>query len=432
MRRLGWVLAIASLLCAGLAIAAPSPAQARDLYESDDGEFRLTLRSALKGSWILSYPYLDDPLREEAFGGAGLFRLRFELGAQLTEYLTAQIAYEHRSLASSTAGLGAAVLPPGQSPPFRLAPLDWVIVDGSPNYLHRHEIDRAFLSLHLPFAELTVGRQAIGLGRGVLFSAIDVFSAFGPNEVDREWRRGVDAVHLELRIPDLEALSGDVIAVFGNVESGDLESYSVLGRLRAVVGDADGELIVGRRGEDTMVGGALSATVGDAEVHGELALFGTDGAGIDGGIFGTRGVVAKGLLGGSYMIDVFRGVRVVLEYHYSGFGVENVSQDSSILLDAAYVSRALRGHSQTLGRHTLALSLSTDLADDLSLALVYFQSPTDGSGLMAPALSWVPLDMLSIAFNVLLPWGTSPSAGIPRSEWGSSPFTVFLQARIYD
>jgi len=140
--------------------------------------------------------------------------------------------------------------------------------------------------------------------RGVLFSAIDVFSAFGPNEVDREWRRGVDAVHLELRIPGLDALSGDVIAVFGNIESGELESYSVLGRLRAVVGDADGELIVGRRGEDTMVGGALSATVGDAEVHGELALFGTDGAGIDGGLFGTRGVVAKGLLGGADDLSV--------------------------------------------------------------------------------------------------------------------------------
>ncbi len=416
MRALCGALALL-LVCAALS---PPSAAARDLFESDDGEYRLTLRSALKGSWILSYPYLDDPLRDDVAGGAGLFRLRFELGAQLTEYLTAQIAYEHRSLATSTAGLGAAVLPPGESPPFRLAPLDWVIVDGSPNYLHRHEIDRAFLSLHLPFAELTVGRQAIGLGRGVLFSAIDVFSAFGPNEVDREWRRGVDAVHLELRIPDLESLSGDVIAVFGNVESGDLESYSVLGRLRAVVGDVDGELIVGRRGEDTMVGGALSATVGDAEVHGELALF------------GTRGVVAKGLLGGSYMIDLLRGIRVVLEYHYSGFGVENVSRDASILFDAAYVSRALRGHSQTLGRHTLALSLSTDLADDLSLALAYFQSPTDGSGLIAPALSWVPLDMLSIAFNLLFPWGTAPEGGVPRSEWGSSPFTIFLQARIYD
>lgn len=406
-------------------------AEARDLFESDDGEFRLTLRSSLKGSWLLSFPQ-DDVLLDTSVGGAALFRLRFELGAQLTEFLTLQIAYEHRALGTSSSGLGGSVLPPTQPPPFRLAALDWVIVDGAPNFVHRHELDRFNAALHFDFMELTVGRQAIGIGRGLLFSAIDVFAPFSPNEVDREWRRGVDAVHLELRIPELEVLSADVFAVFGNVESGELSSWSLLGRVRAVVGDVDGELVVGRRGADGMVGGALSATVGDAELHGEFALFGTDGAGVDGGFLGTRGVVAKGVLGGSYMIDLLRGIRVVLEYHYSGFGVENVGRDARILFDAAYQLRALGGHSQTLGRHTLALALSTDLEDDLSLSISYFQSPTDGSGLVAPGFTWVASDLLTLVLTGLLPWGTSPSGGVPRSEWGSAPFTVFLQARLYD
>src|SRR5690606_37284546 len=131
-----------------------------------------------------------------------LFRLRFELNATLTRHLTAQVAYEHRARASSGAAIGAGVLPPNALAPFRLAPLDWAIVDHGP-YSHRHELDRAFASLHLAFLELTVGRQAIGLGRGVLFSAIDLFAPFSPTEVDREWRRGVDAVHAEVRIPEL-------------------------------------------------------------------------------------------------------------------------------------------------------------------------------------------------------------------------------------
>jgi hypothetical protein len=424
----------AGVLAAPIALAlalAPTSAEARDLFESDDGEFSLTLRSSLKGSWLLSVPQ-DDALLDESVGGAALFRLRFEMGAQLTEFLTAQIAYEHRALASSAAGLGGAVLPASQSPPFRLAALDWVIVDGAPDYTHRHELDRFFVALHFDFMELTVGRQAIGLGRGMLFSAIDVFAPFSPAEVDREWRRGVDAIHLELHIPELPALSGDVIAVFGNVERGSLESWSVLGRLRAVVEDVDAELIVGQRNGDNVVGGALSATVGDAEVHGELALFGTNGVGVDGGLFGTRSVVAKGLLGGSYNIDVLRGIRVVLEYHYSGFGVENVSRDPSILFDSAYQLRALGGLSQTLGRHTLGLAISTELADDLSMTISYFQSPVDGSGMVAPGFTWVASDMLSLVLNGLLPWGTSPMGGTPRSEWGSAPFTFFLQARLYD
>ena len=426
-------LALALGLGLGLTLGAWSPgrAHARDLFESDDGEFRLTLRSSFKGSWLLTFPQ-DDPLLDDQVGGSALFRLRFELGARLTEYLSSQIAYEHRALATSSAGLGAAVLPAASAPAFRLTALDWVVVDGAPNFVHRHEIDRAYLSLHLPFMELTVGRQAIGLGRGQLFSAIDMFAPFAPAEVDREWRRGVDAVHLELRVPGLSALSADFFAVFGNIDSGELQTWSMLGRVRAVVGDVDGELVVGRRGDDNMVGGALSATIGDAEFHGELSLFGTDGRGVDGGLFGTRGVVAKGVLGGSYMIDIWRGLRVVLEYHYSGFGIENVSQDASILSDPMFQMRLSRGDTQTQGRHTLALVLSTELADELSAAIAYYQSPVDGSGMVAPAMTWIASDILTMVLNVLLPWGTAPEGGVPRSEWGSAPFTIFLQARVYD
>lgn len=426
-----FAVATVALSIAALLLARPAPARARDLFESDDGEYRLTLRSSLKGSWLLSFP-ADDPMFVEEPGGAALFRLRFELGARLSEHVTAQIAYEHRALASSQRGIGIGLLPSSGPPPFRLTALDWAIVDDAPSYQHRHEIDRGFVSLHLPFLELTVGRQAIGLGRGVMFSAVDFFAPFAPAEIDREWRRGVDAVHAEVRIPELSALSADFIAVLGNVDRGELESWSMLGRLRAMVGDVDGELLIGRRGEDDVVGGALSATLGDAEVHGELALFGTGGVGVESGLFGTRGVVAKALLGASYVFDVWRGLRVVLEYHYSGFGLENVSEDASFLLDTAFQMRFVRGDSQILGRHALALSLSAELFDDLSAAMAWFQSPVDGSGMVSTGFTWVQSDTLTLLLNAIVPFGSAPSGGVPRSEWGSSPITLFLQARMYD
>ncbi|UJR85658.1 hypothetical protein [Sandaracinus amylolyticus] len=406
-------------------------AHARDLFESDDGEFRLVLRSSLKGSWLLAFP-ADDPTIDEEPGGAALFRLRFELGARLGEYLSAQVAYEHRALAASSTGIGFGLLPSAATPPFRLAALDWAIVDDAPSYAHRHELDRAFVSVHLPFLELTVGRQAIGLGRGVMFSAVDLFAPFAPAEIDREWRRGVDAVHAELRIPEISTLSGDLIAVFGSVENGELESWSLIGRLRATVGDVDGELLVGRRGEDTFVGGALSATIGDAEAHGELAFFGTDGRGVDGGLAGTRGVVMKALIGGSYVIDVWRGLRVALEYHYSGFGIEDIGARPDILADPAFQARFLRGDSQILGRHAIALALNTELTDELAVGTSWLQSPVDGSGMVLTSFTWIASDMLTLLLNGSVPFGTAPIAGIPQSEWGSSAITVFLGARIYD
>lgn len=424
IRRALAALALVTLLAA-------SPAEARDLFESEDGEYRLTLRSALKGSWLLGFPP-DDVLLDESTSGAAAFRLRFELNATLSRYFTAQVAYEHRAIGASGTAIGAGLLTPTALVPFRLAPLDWAIVDDAPDYVHRHEFDRAFVSLHLDFLELTVGRQAIGLGRGVLFSAIDLFSPFSPTEVDREWRRGVDAIHAEVRIPELTGLSADVIAVFGDVQSGDLTSWALIGRIRAVVGDVDGELILGRRDEDNVVGGAISATLGDAEVHGELAMFGTDGQGIDGGLFGTHAVVAKGLLGGSYMLDIHRGVRVVLEYHYSGFGVDRIGDDPGILFDPAFQARFVRGDSQILGRHAIALVLSAELFDDFSGAVSYLQSPVDGSGMIAPSFTWNASESITLLLNVFVPWGAAPEGGVPRSEWGSSPTTIFLQARFYD
>lgn len=422
-------LALATLTLLWLGV--PSAAQARDLFE--EGDFRLSLRSAFKSSLLLAFPPDDPILYPERPAGAGLFRLRFELSAHLGEHVTTAIAYEHRVRMQSGSTVGGGLLPSVAPVAFRLDQLDWSIVDDAPGYLHQHEIDRAYVALHFDFMELTVGRQALGLGRGVLFSAVDVFSPFSPTEVDREWRRGVDSAHLELRIPGFDALSAAVFAALGQASaSGGVSTWAVLGRLRAVIGDLDAEVILGRRGSDNMGGLSFSATVGDAEIHGEGALFGTDGLGVDHGFLGTRAVVAKGLLGASYNIDVGTGLRVVLEYHYSGFGAADVAHAPGILADPFFQARLMRGDSQILGQHALALALSYDLFEDLAGTLAYIQSPVDGSGMVAGTFVWTQSDAVTLVLNVFAPWGSAPQDGIPHSEWGASPVTIFVQARFYD
>src|SRR5690606_14011810 len=100
--------------------------------------------------------------------------------------------------------------------------------------------------------------------------------------------------------------------------------------------------------------------------------------------------------------------------------------------DPSFQARILRGDSQILGRHALALVLRADLFDDLSAAVSYFQSPVDSSGAVTPSFTWNQSESITLVPNAFVPWGTPPEDGVPRSEWGGSPTSLFLQARFYD
>jgi hypothetical protein len=170
----------------------------------------------------------------------------------------------------------------------------------------RQEIDRAYVALHLGGLELTAGRQAIGWGRSVLFGAVDLFSPFTPLEADREWRRGVDAVRADVMLTDRASL--DLVAAFGS----RLDDSTLAARLRGYAGKVDLELVGGRRGRDPFGGLATSAAVGDAELHGELALFRARESRTPSP--STRTVV-KATVGGSRRFPVGEGLAVYAEYH---------------------------------------------------------------------------------------------------------------------
>ena len=424
----------AALLVAAFA-ALPSTADARDLWTSKDGTKKVRLESALKASWLLSHAPPDPLLAPEPDSAATLWRLRLEPHAEFNDWLHLDFAYEHRSrLATGTGGLGlgGGILPSDAVPPWRIWAGDWKLVDLSPTFTHRHEIDRAFVSIRHPRGTFTIGRQAIGWGRGVLFGAVDLFAPFSPLEVDREWRRGVDAFRGEVELH--ERLSLDVVAVLG--AKLDTDKSAFVGRLRGYLGDFDGEVIFGRRARDWVWGASASAKVKDAEVHGEAALFATPGDGIDGGLFGTKGVVLKAVLGASYLFPIGTGLIVFAEYHYSGFGLRDVPEATSRLLDPsfgpAFGARLLRGDTQILGRHALAFVASYTVADAWAFSLTWIQSPADGSGLFTHGVTWTVSDAVTLAASVFLPYGEKPASGMLRSEYGASPISAFVQLRVYD
>lgn len=403
------------------------PAQALELWSDPETGRHILLNTTLKLTGLAARNPDDRVLFPERRSATALARTRFDLDLKLSDSVNAELAYEHRARRETHAG-GASIggaLTPFAPAPWRMTSLDWSLAHSEDRFAWRHEIDRALVSVHPDWGRVTAGRQAIGFGRGVLFSAVDVFAPFSPVEVDREWRRGVDALRVEYRTTPLSAI--EVVGVFGD----RWRHSALLGRFSGYVGDVDGELIVGKRARDAMLAATLSAAVGGAAVHGEAALFRTPEDQPDGGLFGRDDLVGKAVLGASYTFNVGNGLTLVAEYHYSGFGVTDMANALRRFRDPVFTERYQRGDSQILGRHALAGQLSYPIGDVVTGTLLLLQSPSDGSGLASPGLLWTPTQTTTITVNAFAPWGAQPRRGKLRSEYGTSPWSLYSQASVY-
>ena len=416
MFRLSWTLTL--LLTVG---AGPSFGQT----QQPDTAPMFTLRSSLKSSVLWSLAPDDPALYPDRQTTTGFWRFRLEPTVRLESGTTVEVAVEQRwrAFSSVRGALGGGVLPAEAPAPYRLGQLDWEI-GASDHAEWRVEIDRAAVHAQAGTATLTVGRQAIGWGRGVLFGAVDLFSPFTPLEADREWRRGVDAVRADVRIGDRRSV--DAVAAFGP----DLDQSAFAARFRGYAGKADVELVGGWRARDVFGGVTTSAAVREAEVHGEVAVFRTPA--VAGSMaFGEERTILKAVAGTSYRFPVGGGLVVFGEYHYSGFGASSPAGILPLLADPGFQQRYLRGDTQILTRHAIAVLGTYECSPELTLAGQWLQNPTDGSGVAVPSATWTLNDRWSAVFSGYLPFGREPVGLMLNSQYGASPLGVFAQIRAY-
>lgn len=386
--------------------------------ESDGVDFAMPL--ALKTSLLVSRAPDAPMLFAERDTAASLWRFRIAPELKLGEHVTLETAYEHRlRIAPETALLGLAVLPPEAKAPYRLVQLDGELAS-STSYAWRHELDRFAVAMHTERLDVTAGRQAIGWGRGVVFSAVDLFAPFSALEIDREWRRGVDALHAEAMITD--TVSTDAVAALGP----SIDESVFAARARGYRGEIDVELVAGWRARDLVAGITSSAAIGDGEVHGELAAFRTPEPLPFAGPLGDR-YALKAVLGGSYRFAWRNGIPVVIEYHHSGFGVGDARDVIPLLADPAFRARFERGDTQILGRHVIVLSASYEMSPELTTGVRYLQSPQDGSGVVMPTATVTLGDRLSLLGAFYVPWGAAPVGLELRSEYGTAAMAGFVQ-----
>lgn len=305
-----------------------------------------------------------------------------------------------------------------------------------------HNLDRLALKLALPFGDLTIGRQVLSWGTGRVWNPTDVLSPFPPTAIDREVRRGFDAVRLAVALGEVTQLD---LLYLPQHEAKDMGGVA---RFQHNVKGWDFSVSAGKYVSDLVFGADLVGDLGPIGVHAEGAY-----------TLELRGLGTPTLAIGEHF---FRGVIgaeakphekwvVMAEYSYNGFGRLSAAQYASVLSSP----RVVRGEVFGAGRHQLALAANF-LADDLlSLNLSVLANLVDPSVLIIPSLEYSFTQTVLIRAGAYVPLGVPPDPRVfstltptdvstnsaayqdatstrgLRSEYGASSFGAFVQLGVY-
>jgi hypothetical protein len=412
------------LVC--LLVAVGSSAGARDLWTDYTGDSSLKFTTTLVGMGLVSAPP-PRPLPDEQGASGSLFgEARFETIYRINKENQVDAAYDNRLTWNSGTSSGiTAALPPNSPGPYRITQLGGVVAQ-TQHFVDYNELDRASFAYQTRQINLTVGRQAIGWGRGTIFSAVDIFAPFTPLEINREWRRGVDAARADIKISDTASI--DMVTAWGPA----LDQSALGLRVRGYAGPIDAELVFAKRATDYLYGMTSSAAIGDFEVHGEFAAFQTPGDVPSPGLFGNHDLVPKVVLGVSNNFNIGTGLKVLLEYHYSGFGASDPKLLPALLATPAYSARVQRGDTQILGRQALAAQATYTFNENWNGSFEQLQSLTDSSGVLVPILSWDFTENMSLQGALFYGYGPAARLGVPQSQFGGVPLTCILKLSYYD
>jgi hypothetical protein len=290
----------------------------------------------------------------------------------------------------------------------RLTPLrkTW---NGDSGFADRLQLDRCNLRISRLGVDWTIGRQAVGFGRMLIFSPLDVIAPFSPDAIDRVSRPGVDALRAVRYFGTAGQIGG--VAVLGDSS----DHYSYLATFSANSHDIDLLGLAGSLRSRPMLGVGLAGEISGLGLKGEMAFY-----------HGRKGDPPKGdlhqdfLIAGTELWYRFQNdLVIVTQYLFNGAGATN-PKDYPAALDSAAVREGL---SFLAGRHYLLLNPSWEIHPLVTLSGLLIWNMADSSVLLRPAVDWSLSDNLSLQFFYGFNLGSKPAEfpPQPRSEFGSSP-----------
>ena len=274
----------------------------------------------------------------------------------------------------------------------------------------RLQVDRLNLQWRTGAVDTTLGRQAIGFGRILIYSPLDVIAPFAPDAIDTDVRSGVDA----LRGTFNYGLDGQLgaIAIWGETS----RYNSFLATWSDNRAGLDLLMIGGQLRDRTMFGAGVAGNLGTLGLKGEFSVH----KGRDVGKVGGDPDNSYALAAIETWYRFENGVSLIAQYLYNGPGAEDPKDYPEVLVSAPLQE----GLTYLLGKHYLIVAPAYELHPLATVQGLVIYNMEDQSALIRPTLDLNLADNLSLQLFWTLHTGDKPRDSSsflpaePRSEFG--------------
>lgn len=268
----------------------------------------------------------------------------------------------------------------------RLLDLTWEVDRGDRHRL-LHRFDRLALKYRSREWAVTIGRDAVSWGGGVVFHPMDLFNPFAPTTVDQDYKAGDDLIRIERLFDDGSDVEMLAVARHGEVED---DTASVAIKYRALLGSSELDLLAARHYGGEVIGLGLRAPLGGALVRSDLIA-----------VNDAQGWTLSGVVNVDYSFAVAQSsVYVFAEYFLNGFGVARLPDDLDLLPDDL-VDRLGRGETFTLMRDYLAVGAQFRWHALVNQNIAVIANLHDASKILQTALGYDVSDAARLQVGVI-------------------------------
>ncbi len=276
------------------------------------------------------------------------------------------------------------------------------------------DVDRAYLKLYFSKFDLTLGKQRIAWGNGLLWNPTDVYNEIDPFDPKGE-REGVSALHAYIPLSDTSSIA-TVLAFGDTVDDArvSLKASAVpFGVDVAVSATKDGtkQRIYGfdLKGE-LKVGYWLEGAV-------NILKYGADRA--------TDDDFYKVECGLDYTFGFGNGIYLALEFFHDSSGFEELNEEA--------FAKLIKRERANLSRNYLYMLCRYQINDFASIRPAFILNADDGSFILLPTFNYLPFTDVEIIVGANIFGGKKGGEYNPNDKqdangiFGNSEFFVWIQ-----